>query len=182
MKILDNIIPINNSIIPNENKQQLLQFVDKITENIQQPSFNYSGQNLAVSIETRNSSTATEIRSFNDEDQIKIQFRNSPGNNEAIADQVALIYLPQSTYKDSEKNPQIVSTAYKKNTFFSNTMEKEKAEEQWEVGSFIMSASVKGQVIEGLTTPINMKFKVNETKHDLSKVKCVFWNTGELII
>ncbi|XP_066910547.1 adhesion G protein-coupled receptor L4-like [Clytia hemisphaerica] len=176
LKILDNIIPINESIIPNENKNQLLSFVDKITENIQQPSFNYSGQNLAVSIQTRNRSQATNIKSFEDNDQIKIQFGNSPKNAEISINTTASIYLPQSTYENSQNDLQIISTAYKKDTFFSNAIEEEKTGEDWEVGSFIMSASVKGQVVEGLTTPVNMTFKVNGTKYDLPKAKCVFWD------
>ena len=176
LKILDNIIPINNSIIPEENKQQLLEFVDKITKNIQQPSFNYFGQNLAVSIETRNSSTATNVRSFDAHQKIEIEISSNDDNtstNTGHIDPVSSIYIPETTYEDTQTDIKIISTAYKKDTFFS------KSSTNQTIGSYIMSASIKGQKIDNLTAPIRLQFKINEI-YDASNGTCVFWEIGKM--
>ncbi|XP_066910546.1 adhesion G-protein coupled receptor G6-like [Clytia hemisphaerica] len=173
LKILDNIIPIKDSIIQNENKDQLLHFVEKITENIQQPSFNYSGQYLAVSIQTQNRSQATNIKSFDNDEKIEIEFNNHD-NLTVVGNigQVSSIYIPETTFTDILSDIKIISTAYKKDTFFSTT-----PSNKTQTGSYIMSASIKSQHIENLTDPIKLKFKIDETKCDASNGTCVFWET-----
>ena len=176
------MVPVNESIITNENKNQLLQFVDKITESIQQPSFNYSGENLAVSIESRNSSRGTEIKSFDMQQKIKIEFEDSEnGQNTKVngSHPVSSIYIPESTFGDNQNEIKVISTAFKKDTFFSKqTSVKTTGKKLSEVGSFIMSASIKGQKIENLTVPIKLKFKVKESIYNTLTGKCNFWETG----
>ena len=175
LRILDNIVPVNDSIIPNENKKKLLQFVDKITESIQQPSFNYSGENLAVSIETRNSSRGTEIKSFDMQQKIEIEFEDSNNDQKSEDDG----FHPVSTFDKNQNEIKIISTAFKKDIFFSKqTSIKTTGKKFSKVGSFIMSASIKGQKIENLTVPIKLKFEVNESIYNTSTGKCSFWETG----
>ena len=180
---MDNIIPVDKSNILDEDRNKLLQFIKQITESIQQPSFNYSGHNLAVSIETRNSSTATEIKSFDIQHKMEIEFSDADNvtrnKTEHVTDDlVSSIYIPEATYTDTQTEVKIISTANRKDTFFITTT----PNQTYAIGSYIMSASIKSQKIENLTVPIKLRFEVNESVYNASAGQCVFWETGKEFI
>ena len=197
MQIIDNTLSVNESIVSNISANitdKFLGFIEKIADSIETLSFQYTGQQLGMTVETVNNTVQTELAATllsSNKIGIAVNNNNKENNNFDKDRTLANIRIPRKTYPNDQQQGQnntfkILSTVFRKNTFFvSNSIEKEHIEgynsqSKVVIGSVVMSASVKDYVIQNLTDPVKLDFKVTPPRGNggYSNGRCVYWETG----
>ena len=189
---------MNASLVGNLNingTNKFLGFIDDIADSIETPEFHYSGQHLGLTIENVDNTFQTELAATlfgSSRVGITVNENKSDADNETT---LANVQIPSGAYPGDHNRPnstfKIISKVFRKSTFFASsssslssssaaTNKQEPKNNKLDVvGSVVMSASVKDYVIENLTDPVKLDFKVGRSFGDgRSKGRCVYWETG----
>lgn len=200
MQIIDNTLSVNESIIGNMNvnvTNKFLDFIDTIADSIDAPSFEYAGQHIGMAVETVNNSVQTELAATllsSNKIGITVNDDNNKDRSKNIDKEKTLanIQIPRKTYLSDKQQHQnktfkVISTVFRKSTFFATkhpeihkVKNTNNQSSKVVVGSVVMSASVKDYVIQNLTDPVKLDFKVTPPPGNggRSNGRCVYWETG----